>query len=120
MQKLHFCNIFYKLTCLSFLGDNLENIWYTTILAFGREYAYSLAGIECCQPVSATVNWNDSIHLKTKYSFKTLKMCHLWLISLCEKKIALHIKFLLVCIISTFSESFIQFNHLWPKLWLQT
>jgi len=33
-------------------GDNLENVWYTTILAFGREYAYSLAGIECCQPGS--------------------------------------------------------------------
>ena len=36
-----------------FLGDNIENVWYTTILAFGREYGYSLAGIECCQPVSA-------------------------------------------------------------------
>ena len=35
-----------------FTGDNLENVWYTTIVAFGREYAFSLAGIECCQPVS--------------------------------------------------------------------
>lgn len=31
-------------------GDNLENLWYTTIIAFGREYAFSLSGIECCQP----------------------------------------------------------------------
>ena len=78
MQKLHFAILFCKLTCLSFLGDNLENIWYTTILAFGREYAYSLAGIECCQPVSATVNWNDSIHLEitAKICLCTRKQCH--------------------------------------------
>jgi len=36
-------------------GDNLENVWYTTIVAFGREYAFSLAGIECCQP-KATIH----------------------------------------------------------------
>ena len=39
-------------------GENVENVWYTTIIAFGREYAFSLAGIECCQPVSA--QWVES------------------------------------------------------------
>ena len=44
---------FDKAKNISFLGDNIENVWYTTIVAFGREYPYSLAGVECCQPVSA-------------------------------------------------------------------
>ena len=40
-----------KIAFLIPLGDNLENVWYTSIIAFGREYAFSLSGIECCQPV---------------------------------------------------------------------
>lgn len=42
--------MYFYIICLT--GDTIENVWYTTIVAFGREYAFSLAGIECCQPVS--------------------------------------------------------------------
>lgn len=55
------------------IGDNLENIWYTTILAFGREYAFSLAGVECCQPVSpgAFTILQQFIHFRYKSKYST-------------------------------------------------
>ena len=47
-------------------------------------------------------------------SFQTSKLCHLWLISLREKNC---IKYqILIGIIPTFSENFIQINQVWPQL----
>ena len=37
---------------LLFLENVSESIWYSTVIVYGREYAYSYSGIECCRPVS--------------------------------------------------------------------
>ena len=37
---------------LSIVGKQLDGIWHTSIVIFGREYFYGGGGIESCQPVS--------------------------------------------------------------------
>lgn len=33
-------------------GRQIEGIWHTAIVAFGREYFFGSAGIQSCPPVS--------------------------------------------------------------------
>ena len=66
-------------------------------------------------------NLFNRVHLKITgllQSFQTPKMCHFWLISKCERNC---IKYqILIGIIPTFSENFIQINQEWPQLKPQT
>ena len=58
-------------------------------------------------------------HLRTTtgllQSFHTPKMCHLWLIGLCEKN-CIEYQILIGIIIPTFSENFMQINQMLPQL----
>ena len=61
---------------------------------------FHIHSLGCITPGSSKLLQNNC--LNTYYttgllqSFQTPKMCHLWLISSCEKKIALHIKSLMI------------------------
>lgn len=42
---------------LSFVGRQLDGIWHTAIVAYGREYFFGPVGIQSVRPVSILRHW---------------------------------------------------------------
>lgn len=50
MPQIQICII---LITVFFVGKQIDGIWHTGIVVFGKEYFYGgMGGIECCAPVS--------------------------------------------------------------------
>ena len=48
----YFCIKMYLIIWFLILGKQIDGIWHTGIVAFGREYFFGGAGIQSCEPVS--------------------------------------------------------------------